>query len=153
MDNPVELGMTPEEMEAEARLSEMRVEALQQLNTALSGSRMSLPPDGHGTPGQLLWHSPTYGAGQQLMPAGLPAEVMNPDASNAYGPPLSSRERGPYELVASEQQHMTVGQESFNAVTRGPRDRRTVFASNRFDESPQSHPQQPHSHPCPQKDV
>ena len=33
MDNPVELGMTPEEMEAEARLSEMRVEALQQETT------------------------------------------------------------------------------------------------------------------------
>ena len=60
MDSPVELGMTPAEMEAEARLSEMRVEALQQLTTALSGSRMSLPPDGHGTLGQLLWHSPTY---------------------------------------------------------------------------------------------
>jgi hypothetical protein len=28
MDNPVELGMAPEEMEAEARLSEMRVETL-----------------------------------------------------------------------------------------------------------------------------
>ena len=80
MDDPIEFGMTPEEMEAEARLSEMRVEALQQLTTALSGSRMSLPHDGRGTPGQLLWHSPTYGAGPQLMPAGLPAKVRDPQS-------------------------------------------------------------------------
>ena len=66
------LEMTPAELEAEAQLSEMRVEALQQLTSALSGSRISLPPD-DGAPGQLLWHSPTYGAGQPLLPTGIPA--------------------------------------------------------------------------------
>ncbi len=51
-----------------SRLSEMRVEALQQLTTALSGSRMYLPHAGHrdGTPQQIVWNSPTYGARTEL---------------------------------------------------------------------------------------
>ena len=77
--HPGGLGMTPAEMEAEAQLSEIRVEALQQLTSALSGSRISLPPD-DGAPSQLLWHSPTYGAGQQLLPAGIPANTLPPTA-------------------------------------------------------------------------
>jgi hypothetical protein len=127
-------GMTLEQMEAEARLSEMRVEALQQLTSALSGSRIYLPHAGHGTPQQLVWSSPTYGAGQQLMPDGLHAEVLHPGDSNNDGRNLVGRDHGQVELSASEQQPMTVGQESFHALARGPPDRSTIFAVKR-DES------------------
>ena len=67
------LGMTSAEMEAEARQSELRVEVLQQLTSELSGSRVSLPPDGHDAPGPLLWRSPTYGApqGASVAPGGF----------------------------------------------------------------------------------
>ena len=77
------LGMTPAEMEAEAQLSELRVEALQQLTSALSGSRISLPPD-DGAPSQLLWHSPTYGAGRQLLPAGPPARLYCTELTDRF---------------------------------------------------------------------
>ena len=127
-------GMTLAQMEAEARLSEMRVEALQQLTSALSGSRIYLPHAGHGTPQQLVWSSPTYGAGQQLMPGGLHAEVLHPGDSNNDGRTLVGRDHGHVELSASEQQPMTVGQESFHALARGPPDRSTIFAVKR-DES------------------
>jgi hypothetical protein len=117
-------------LEAAARTAEIRGEILQQLTSGIFGTRESLPPDGHGTPDQPLWHSPgpTYGAGQLLLPAGLPAEVLHPDASYASGLPLASLGRDRVELSASERQRMTVGQESIQALAHGPPDRRTIFA-------------------------
>ena len=87
-------GMAPEEMHAEAQLSEIRVEALQQLTSALSGSRISLPPD-DGAPSQLLWHSPTYGAGQQLLPTGIPANTLPPTAVVDHGRSFKLGQRPP----------------------------------------------------------
>ena len=117
--------MTAAEMEAEAQLSEFRVEALQQLNSELSGSRISLPPD--EAPGQLLWHSPAYGAGQNLQPTGIPADLLPPAAVVNHGRSLGTPEPAGVGLNALEQQRMQSGQESFRAFHRGQPDRRTVF--------------------------
>ena len=135
--------MTPAEMEAEAQLSELRVEALQQLTSALSGSRISLPPD-DGAPSQLLWHSPTYGAGQQLLPTGIPANTLPPTAGVDHGRSLATPEPAYVGLNAPEQRRTQFGQESFHAFDRGPHDRRTVFDLRARPSSPGSYDPRQH---------
>ena len=135
--------MTPAELEAVAQLSEMRVEALQQLTSALSGSRISLPPD-DGAPGQLLWHSPTYGAGQPLLPTGIPANTLPPTAGVDHGRSLATPEPAYVGMYASEQRRPEFGQESFHAFHRDPRDRRTVFDLRARPSSPGSYDPRQH---------
>ena len=133
--------MTPAEMEAEAQLSEIRVEALQQLTSALSGSRISLPHD-DGAPSQLLWHSPTYGAGQQLLPTGIPANTLPPTAGVNHGRSLATPEPAYVGMNAPEQRRAQFGQESFHAFHRDQPDRRTVFDLRARTSTPGSYDQQ-----------
>ena len=77
---------------------------------------------------QLLWHSPTYGAGQQLLPGptgpGIPANTLPP---TYHGRSLATPEPAYVGLNAPEQRRTQFGQESLHAFDRGPHDRRTVF--------------------------